>query len=137
MAELAVIIVSYNSASFLGPCLTALYEHAGDVELDVVVAEQRGVRDGAGLGVASAQAPAGVRNERRAPRPGRGLGQQASNAVAVDPAAGPVDDACHCHRRDAKDGSASSQRSNRQSLRLADWLGATTRSGVGAPLLRA
>jgi hypothetical protein len=24
MAELAVIIVSYNSANFLGPCLTAL-----------------------------------------------------------------------------------------------------------------
>ncbi len=35
--RLAVIIVSANSASWLRPCLTTLYEHAGDVDLDVVV----------------------------------------------------------------------------------------------------
>jgi N-acetylglucosaminyl-diphospho-decaprenol L-rhamnosyltransferase len=35
--RLAVIIVSANSAGWLRPCLTTVYERAGDVELDVVV----------------------------------------------------------------------------------------------------
>ena len=35
--RLAVIIVSANSASWLRPCLTTVYERAGDVDLDVVV----------------------------------------------------------------------------------------------------
>ena len=35
--RLAVIIVSANSARWLRPCLTTVYERAGDVELDVVV----------------------------------------------------------------------------------------------------
>jgi N-acetylglucosaminyl-diphospho-decaprenol L-rhamnosyltransferase len=35
--RLSVIIVSANSASWLRPCLTTLYERAGDVDLDVVV----------------------------------------------------------------------------------------------------
>jgi N-acetylglucosaminyl-diphospho-decaprenol L-rhamnosyltransferase len=35
--SLSVIIVSANSASWLRPCLTTVYKHAGDVELDVVV----------------------------------------------------------------------------------------------------
>ena len=35
--RLSVIIVSANSASWLRPCLTTVYERAGDVELDVVV----------------------------------------------------------------------------------------------------
>jgi GT2 family glycosyltransferase len=35
--RLAVIIVSANSATWLRPCLTTLYERAGDVDLDVVV----------------------------------------------------------------------------------------------------
>jgi GT2 family glycosyltransferase len=35
--QLAVIIVSANSAPWLRPCLTTLYEHTGGVELDVVV----------------------------------------------------------------------------------------------------
>jgi GT2 family glycosyltransferase len=39
MGDLAVIIVTYNSAAYLEPCLTTLYEHAGDLELDVVVAD--------------------------------------------------------------------------------------------------
>ncbi len=34
---LAVVIVSANSAGWLRPCLSTLYEHAGDVDLDVVV----------------------------------------------------------------------------------------------------
>ena len=35
--RLSVIIVSANSAEWLRPCLTTVYERAGDVELDVVV----------------------------------------------------------------------------------------------------
>ena len=36
-AKLSVIIVSANSASWLRPCLTTLFKHAGGLELDVVV----------------------------------------------------------------------------------------------------
>jgi N-acetylglucosaminyl-diphospho-decaprenol L-rhamnosyltransferase len=36
-SRLSVIIVSANSASWLRPCLTTVFERAGDVELDVVV----------------------------------------------------------------------------------------------------
>jgi GT2 family glycosyltransferase len=39
MADLAVIIVTHNSARWLDTCLTMLYAHAGDIELDVVVAD--------------------------------------------------------------------------------------------------
>jgi GT2 family glycosyltransferase len=35
--RLSVIIVSANSASWLRPCLTTVYERAGDLDLDVVV----------------------------------------------------------------------------------------------------
>jgi N-acetylglucosaminyl-diphospho-decaprenol L-rhamnosyltransferase len=35
--RLSVIIVSANSASWLRPCLTTVYERAGDIDLDVVV----------------------------------------------------------------------------------------------------
>jgi GT2 family glycosyltransferase len=37
--ELAVIIVSHDSAEWLGPCLTSLFKHAGELSLDVVVVE--------------------------------------------------------------------------------------------------
>jgi len=39
MRELAIIIVSYNSASWLTPCLESIYAHIGDVCLDVVVVD--------------------------------------------------------------------------------------------------
>ena len=39
MADLAVIIVSFNSAGYLAPCLESVYAHAGDAELDVVVVD--------------------------------------------------------------------------------------------------
>jgi GT2 family glycosyltransferase len=39
MADLAVVIVSYNSAPYLEACLTTLYEHSGGIELDVVIAD--------------------------------------------------------------------------------------------------
>jgi N-acetylglucosaminyl-diphospho-decaprenol L-rhamnosyltransferase len=35
--RLAVVIVSANSASWLRPCLTTLFDHAGKIDLDVVV----------------------------------------------------------------------------------------------------
>jgi GT2 family glycosyltransferase len=39
-----VIIVSHDSAEWLGPCLTSLFEHAGELSLDVVVVENGGSR---------------------------------------------------------------------------------------------
>lgn len=41
MHDLAVIVVSYatNNEEWLVPCLRTLYEHAGDLDLDVVVAD--------------------------------------------------------------------------------------------------
>ncbi|MFN0155236.1 MAG: glycosyltransferase family 2 protein [Gaiella sp.] len=39
MADLAIIIVSTNEARWLTPCLTTVFERAGKVELDVVVAD--------------------------------------------------------------------------------------------------
>lgn len=39
MADLDVVIVSFNSASYLVPCLESIYAHAGGVELDVVVVD--------------------------------------------------------------------------------------------------
>jgi GT2 family glycosyltransferase len=38
-SELAVIIVSHGSAEWLGPCLASLFEHAGELSLDVVIVE--------------------------------------------------------------------------------------------------
>jgi len=35
--QLSIVVVSANSASWLGPCLSTLYERAGGVELDVLV----------------------------------------------------------------------------------------------------
>jgi GT2 family glycosyltransferase len=37
--DLAIIIVSTNEARWLTPCLSTIFEHAGDIELDVVVAD--------------------------------------------------------------------------------------------------
>jgi GT2 family glycosyltransferase len=39
MNDLAVIIVSYGSAQWLPTCLETLYAHAGDIALDVIVAD--------------------------------------------------------------------------------------------------
>jgi GT2 family glycosyltransferase len=39
MDDLAVIVVSTNEARWLGPCLTTLFEHLGDLQADVVVAD--------------------------------------------------------------------------------------------------
>lgn len=45
MRDLAVVIVSYNSRSWLGPCLRSLYAMAADIRLDVVVVDN-GSNDG-------------------------------------------------------------------------------------------
>jgi GT2 family glycosyltransferase len=37
--DLAVIIISTNEAHWVAPCLRTLFEHAGDISLDVVVAD--------------------------------------------------------------------------------------------------
>jgi GT2 family glycosyltransferase len=37
--DLAIIVVSTNEAHWLRPCLSSVFEHAGDIELDVVVAD--------------------------------------------------------------------------------------------------
>jgi GT2 family glycosyltransferase len=39
MDDLAIIIVSTNEAHWLGPCLTSIYRQAGDLKLDVVIAD--------------------------------------------------------------------------------------------------
>jgi GT2 family glycosyltransferase len=39
MHDLAIVIVSTNEARWLTPCLTTLFERAGSIELDVVVAD--------------------------------------------------------------------------------------------------
>jgi N-acetylglucosaminyl-diphospho-decaprenol L-rhamnosyltransferase len=45
VADLAIIIVSYNSAAWLGPCIRSLYACGGDVQLEVVVVDN-GSSDG-------------------------------------------------------------------------------------------
>ncbi len=45
MADLAVIIVSFNSARWLVPCLSSVYAHAGSAKLDVIVVDN-GSTDG-------------------------------------------------------------------------------------------
>ncbi len=45
MRDLAVIIVSYNSAPWLVPCLSSLYAHAGDVRLEVIVVDNGSTDD--------------------------------------------------------------------------------------------
>ena len=48
MHDLAVIVVSTNEAHWLRPALSTVFEHAGDIELDVVVADNAstdGTRD--------------------------------------------------------------------------------------------
>ena len=39
MADLAVIVVSYNSSRWLNACLGSVYAHAGNIELEVVVVD--------------------------------------------------------------------------------------------------
>jgi glycosyltransferase involved in cell wall biosynthesis len=37
--DLAIIVVSTNEAGWLRPCLESIYRHAGELTLDVVVAD--------------------------------------------------------------------------------------------------
>jgi N-acetylglucosaminyl-diphospho-decaprenol L-rhamnosyltransferase len=45
VSDLAIVIVSYNSAEWLSPCLRSVYAHAGDIDLEVVVVDN-GSTDG-------------------------------------------------------------------------------------------
>jgi N-acetylglucosaminyl-diphospho-decaprenol L-rhamnosyltransferase len=45
MHDLAIIIVSTNEGSWLEPCLTSVFEHAGDLALDVVVVDNESTDD--------------------------------------------------------------------------------------------
>ena len=65
MADLAVIIVSFNSARFLGPCLQSVYAHAGDAELDVVVVDNDSVDGSAELVEAEFPQARVLRSENR------------------------------------------------------------------------
>jgi GT2 family glycosyltransferase len=38
MHDLAIVLVSYNAAHWLTPCLNSIFDHAGEISLDVVVA---------------------------------------------------------------------------------------------------
>ena len=42
-ADLAVVIVSTNEARWLPPCLSSVFAHAGDISLDVVIADNDSV----------------------------------------------------------------------------------------------
>jgi N-acetylglucosaminyl-diphospho-decaprenol L-rhamnosyltransferase len=65
MADLAVIIVSYNSAGYLRPCLESVYAHAGATELDVVVVDNDSTDGSAELVEAEFPAARVIRNENR------------------------------------------------------------------------
>jgi N-acetylglucosaminyl-diphospho-decaprenol L-rhamnosyltransferase len=41
MHDLAIIVVSTNEARWLRPCLSTVFEHAGSIDVDVVVADNR------------------------------------------------------------------------------------------------
>jgi len=48
MDDLAIIVVSTNEAHWLRPCLTSIFEHVGDIDLDVVLVDNEstdGTRD--------------------------------------------------------------------------------------------
>ena len=45
MVDLAVVIVSYNSADYLTRCIESVYAHAGGVSIDVIVVDN-GSEDG-------------------------------------------------------------------------------------------
>lgn len=50
LADLAVIVVSHNSAGWLEPCLRSVYAHAGGATLDVVVVDNDSSDGSAELG---------------------------------------------------------------------------------------
>jgi hypothetical protein len=62
--DLAVIVVSTNEAHWLQPCLRTVFDHAGSIDLDVIVAdnESRDARAG------RARVRTGARRHLRKPR---------------------------------------------------------------------
>src|SRR2546425_10492486 len=37
MNDLSIIVTSLSEARWLGPCLSSVYDHAGDIDLDIIV----------------------------------------------------------------------------------------------------
>lgn len=83
MADLAVIVVSYNSSKWLHGCLRSVYAHAGGIELDVVVVDN-GSCD-ASVDVVERDFPSArvVRNENRGFAHGNNRGFEAVDAPFV------------------------------------------------------
>ena len=65
IAALSVIIVSYNSARWLGPCLESVFAHAGGCELEVVVVDNGSSDGSAELVEREFEAVRVLRNENR------------------------------------------------------------------------
>lgn len=62
--DLCVIVVSHEGKRWLGPALSSLFEHAGEIDLDVVVADN-GSDDSAGYVEESFAVARGIRCENR------------------------------------------------------------------------
>jgi len=83
VADLAVIIVSFNSARWLVPCLSSVYAHAGSAKLDVIVVDN-GSTDGSAELVEREFPQARVlRNENRGFAHANNRGFEATQAAFV------------------------------------------------------
>ena len=45
MHDLAIVVVSTNEGRWLRPCLSSIFDHAGSIELEVVVADNESSDD--------------------------------------------------------------------------------------------
>ena len=72
MTDLAVIVVSTNEAHWLRRCLPTIFEHAGEIELDVVVVDNESTDETREL--VAVRVPTGSSRAER--QPGFCAGQQ-------------------------------------------------------------
>lgn len=54
MADVSVIIVTWNSAEYIGPCLESLHRHSGHHELEIIVADNGSTDDTCAIATAAA-----------------------------------------------------------------------------------
>lgn len=83
VADLAVIIVSFNSARWLGPCLSSVYAHAGSAELDVIVVDNGSADGSAELVERKFPQARVIRNENRGFAHANNRGFEATDAPFV------------------------------------------------------
>jgi GT2 family glycosyltransferase len=83
VADLAAIIVSYDSARWLEPCLDSLWAHAGDCELEVIVVDNGSSDGSAELVERRFPAARVLRSENRGFAHGNNLGVRATDAPFV------------------------------------------------------